>query len=77
MAGIGANGSVTTTPHASERVCASCEHWCGFRKTVNNGYSAATADGQPATCSIMHKPTYPLASCTCPRNSYEKWHELK
>lgn len=77
MAGIGANGSVTTYPNTGEKLCAGCEYWTGARNAVQMSTAAATKNGSAAICRKKNSSTFPQQPCTCSPNSFTKWSRLK
>lgn len=77
MAGIGANGSVTTFPNNGEKLCAGCEYWAGERKITQMGTAASSLNGNSAMCKIRKSATFPQQPCLCTPIKYIKWSVLK
>lgn len=77
MAGIGANGSITTYPNCGEKLCAGCEYWTGIREVTYNGTAATSKDNKSAFCIMKRINTYPNQPCLCMPNGFKKWHYLK
>ena len=77
MAGIGANGAVTTYPNMGEKMCAGCEYWMGTREVAQMGTAAASKNGSAAICKMKNSFTYPQQACTCTPNRFTKWSRLK
>lgn len=77
MAGLGANGAITTYPGSGEKLCASCEYWQGRRQATAYGGAATTADGKPAFCPMKKMNVYPGDVCRCMPSKYQKWSHLK
>lgn len=77
MAGIGANGSVTTYPGSGEKICAGCEYWQGQREVAGNGFAAHTLNNRPAACPMKKADVYPGNVCSCMPSKFKKWTYLK
>lgn len=77
MAGIGANGSVTTHPNCGEKMCVGCEYWTGIREVTYNGTAATSKDNKSAFCKMKKANTYPNQPCLCTPISFKKWTYLK
>lgn len=77
MAGMGANGSVTTYPNNGEKLCAGCEYWTGTRTVTQMGTAASSINGKSAMCKMKNSLTFPQQACTCSQSKFTKWSKLK